>query len=201
MSQKVVPPLRIDKIVLASESPRRAELLKLAGIPFSVLPSGISEDEKVFDDPVEHVLELSRRKAQNVALKVAGGLILGADTIVVLEGSTIGKPQNRGEAADILSRLSGNEHRVFTGMTLLDTDKNKCVSDVVITSVRMRKMSTDEIRKYIDTREPMDKAGAYGIQGKGSVFIESVCGCYYNVMGLPISKLVLMLRKMGYEIW
>ena len=201
MSQKVVPPLRIDKIVLASESPRRAELLKLAGIPFIVVPSGISEDEDVFDNPVEHVLELSRRKAEMVAQKVAGSLVLGADTIVVLEGSIIGKPQNRGEAADILSRLSGNEHRVFTGITLLDTDKNECVSDVVITSVRMRKMSTGEIRKYIDTGEPMDKAGAYGIQGKGSVFIESVCGCYYNVMGLPISKLVLMLRKMGYEIW
>ncbi len=201
MSQKVVPPLRIDKIVLASDSLRRAELLKLAGIPFIVVPSGISEDEDVFDNPVEHVLELSRRKAEMVAQKVAGSLVLGADTIVVLEGSIIGKPQNRGEAADILSRLSGNEHRVFTGITLLDTDKNECVSDVVITSVRMRKMSTGEIRKYIDTGEPLDKAGAYGIQGKGSVFIESVCGCYYNVMGLPISKLVLMLRKMGYEIW
>lgn len=207
------------ELILASESPRRAMLLSQIGLPFRVVPSRISEDADVPSDPEQHVLVLSRRKAEDVAYRIEeAGLVLGADTIVVLDGEILGKPFAPEDAISMLSKLAGRTHQVFTGLTLVgerqgpvgEREDLKCgdtraarpaLSDVVSTRVRMRAASRAEIEWYVSTGEPMDKAGAYGIQGKGALFIERIEGCFYNVVGLPLLKLIMMLRTMGYDPW
>ena len=193
------------KIILASHSPRRAHLLKQIGIPFMVMGSDVSEDVDVPTDPEAHVLTLSRRKAQWAADRIREGVVLGVDTIVVVDGCILGKPDDAEEAARMLRRLSGRWHRVFSGMTLIEVDRDvnnlrignlrevRSTSDFSVTQVKMRTISEEEIAGYVATGEPLDKAGAYGIQGMGAVFVERIDGCFYNVVGLPISRLVQML--------
>ncbi len=193
------------KIILASHSPRRAHLLKQIGIPFMVMGSDVSEDVDVPTDPEAHVLTLSRRKAQWAADRIREGVVLGVDTIVVVDGCILGKPDDAEEAARMLRRLSGRWHRVFSGMTLIEVDRDvnnlrignlrevRSTSDFSVTQVKMRTISEEEIAGYVATGEPLDKAGAYGIQGMGAVFVERIEGCFYNVVGLPISRLVQML--------
>jgi septum formation protein len=193
------------KIILASHSPRRAHLLKQIGIPFTVMGSDVPEDVDAPTDPEAHVLTLSRRKAEWAAERIREGVVLGVDTIVVLDGSILGKPDGAEMAVRTLRRLSGRWHRVFSGMTLIKVDRGvnnhlagnlrevRSTSDFSVTQVKMRTISEEEIARYVATGEPLDKAGAYGIQGKGAVFVERIEGCFYNVVGLPISRFVQML--------
>lgn len=188
------------RLILASGSPRRAALLDLIGIPFQTILSDVQEDLGPLD-PAEHVLRISQEKALDVARKLKQGLVLGADTIVAIDGQILGKPRHTEEAACMLRRLAGQAHNVFTGLTLIDVSQNRRLSDFVVTLVKMRSFSQEEIDWYVATGEPMDKAGAYGIQGKGAVLIERIEGCFYNVVGLPLAKLVQMLYSMGYVYW
>ena len=184
-------------------------MLRQIGIPFTVMGSDVSEEVDVPADPEAHVLTLSRRKAEWVAGRIREGLVLGVDTIVVLDGCILGKPKDAAEAKLMLRRLSGRGHRVFSGMTLIEVERGTKdakdakqttasrftfrTSDFSVTKVRMREILGAEIAWYVGTGEPLDKAGAYGIQGKGAVFVESIEGCFYNVVGLPLSRLVEML--------
>lgn len=187
---------REDKLILASASPRRADLLDLAGIPFCRMVSGVSEDVDVPADPEDHVVELSRRKARDVAQRLSSGVVLGADTVVVLNGEILGKPAGKREAAGMLKKLSGRTHQVYTGLTLIDVAGNISVSHVERTEVTFRELTDEEIAEYVATGEPMDKAGAYGIQGKGALLVSGIDGCFYNVVGLPLAGLLGMLRRL-----
>jgi septum formation protein len=180
------------KFTLASRSPRRMELLKEANIDFEVKTPKINE-ENVSKNPKQHVLRLSRMKAESVLPEVEGGLVLGADTIVVLNGEILGKPKNQKEAKRMLEKLSNREHKVYTGLTLIDKEKKKTISDYECTEVKFNSLSSEGIDSYISTGEPTDKAGAYGIQGRGSRLVREIKGPLDNVIGLPMGKLEEML--------
>ena len=181
------------KLILASRSPRRAEILKKAKVEFEIkIPPNLKE-ESSSSDPAELVLSLSRIKATSVSHQVGKTIILGADTIVVLDGEIMGKPQNKEEAFFILKKLSDRMHRVYTGITLVNKYNGKMVSDYDLTEVKFNQLDDEKIRSYIDTGEPMDKAGAYGIQGMGGFLVESIRGNLDNVIGLPTEKLKEML--------
>jgi septum formation protein len=183
------------KLILASSSPRRADILGREGVEFEIKPPPNIKEESAASDPVEHVLLLSKEKAQSVSRQVEEGIILGADTIVVLDGEIMGKPQNKEEAFFILKKLSGNTHRVYTGITLLNKYNGKMISDYDCTEVKFNQLEDEKIVAYIETGEPMDKAGAYGIQGMGSFLVDSIQGNLDNVIGLPTDKLKEMLIK------
>lgn len=188
----------MKQIILASQSPRRKELLEQLGLEFIVCPSDVEEIVSSAD-PVEVVRELSRQKAQDIAARMEEKnpghdmVILGADTIVVYEGKILGKPVDRVDAERILQMLQGNTHSVYTGVTLIG--KGKSVTFAEETEVTMYPASREEITWYIDTGEPMDKAGAYGIQGLGARFIRMIHGDYNNVVGLPAGKIYQILRS------
>jgi septum formation protein len=184
-------------IVLASASPRRSELMGLAGIEFSVVPADINEAVLPGEDPAEHVMRLSREKADAVAATTAGRFFIGADTVVVLEGRIMGKPADEAEAFRMLSDLSGRDHEVITGFSVFD--KVSCIhlSRCVRTEVTFKELSEGEIRAYIASGCPMDKAGAYAIQGGAVHFIRSICGSYTNVIGLPMTELYETLCQLG----
>ncbi|MGB9812542.1 MAG: Maf family protein [Thermovenabulum sp.] len=190
-----------EKLVLASSSPRRIELLKQIGLTFEVVPADI--EEEIFKDltPKELVERLAKEKVLNASLKVKNSIVVGADTVVVLEDKILGKPKSKEEALNMLLLLSGKWHKVFSGIAVMDSDSKKLFSDVEETKVKFRRISTEEAMKYVETGEPMDKAGAYAIQGKGAVFIEKIEGCYYNVVGLPIYRLVKLLKKFNIYIF
>jgi len=183
-----------QKLILASASPRRASLLTQVGFEFEVKPSEVDEDNEVYTIPENHVLELSYKKAAKVAELVNEGLIIGADTIVVLEKDILGKPRNAGEARTMLARLSGNTHAVFTGLTILDKASGRIVTEYERTDVTFRSLSENEIGQYVATRSSLDKAGSYGIQDSGALFVSRVEGCFYNVMGFPLTKFYTTLR-------
>jgi len=183
------------KFVLGSSSPRRAELLRKAGIDFEVVvPENINEAQ-ISENPVSHVLELSRKKAESVAKKVDDSVILGADTIVVLNGTILGKPKDKEDAFRMLKKLSGKEHEVYTGISLVDKNRGKVLSGFQLTKVKFNRLKDEEIKDYIDTGEPLDKAGAYGIQGMGNFLVEKTEGDLDNVIGLPLRKLAELLKK------
>ncbi|CUS77599.1 septum formation protein [Candidatus Kryptonium thompsonii] len=189
--------LKINKtIVLASTSPRRQNLLKQLGLNFIVHPSGIEENLSQASSPEEYVLTLSRKKAIEVAKNYNDALIISADTIVVLDGEIINKPKDPDEARQMLKKLSGKTHKVYTGFTILDTKTSKIYSDFEVTDVKFRELEDDEIEQYIATGSPFDKAGAYGIQDDyGAVFVERINGCFYNVVGFPLTKFYLAMKK------
>ncbi len=181
------------RLILASSSPRRKEILEKENIEFEIIhPSDIVE-ETLTSDPVEHVLNLSRKKAESVSSETGPGLILGADTVVVLDGEILGKPTDPNDAFAILRKLSGKTHRVYTGLTLLNKYNGKTVLDYDCTEVEFNQLEDQKIIAYIDTGEPMDKAGAYGIQGMGSFLVDNIKGNLDNVIGLPTGKLREML--------
>jgi septum formation protein len=174
----------------------------MLGVPFTVVPSGASEALPDPVSPTDHVIEISRRKAHAVAPRYRQELVLGADTVVVLDDDIIEKPVDAEDAARMLGRLSGETHRVFTGLTLIDTGSGRCLSDVAVTEVSLRPLSDEDIRRYVQTGEPLDKAGAYAAQGRATVFIESVKGCFYNVVGLPLACFWdLVGRVLGRSPW
>lgn len=184
-------------IILASKSPRRQELLKRLVNDFQVVVSDFEEESVVFNgDSSEYVKKLSLEKAKAVAKKTSkNSLIIAADTIVVLNGDVLGKPKSEEQAFNMLSMLSGKIHTVYSGVTIMSNYTNEIYSEVVSTEVKFSNLTRAEIQNYITTKEPMDKAGAYGIQGLGAVFVEEIKGCYYNVVGLPLNKLRKMLMK------
>lgn len=183
-------------IILASGSPRRKELLTQMGLVFRVLCSDVDETVDQTLPPEEQVRLISRRKADAVA-KLAGpeDLIVAADTVVALEGSVMGKPHSREEAIEMLTCLSGKTHEVYTGFTLRQGER--VVTQVECTAVTFRDLTGEEIEAYVNTGEPMDKAGAYGIQGLGSMLVSGIRGDYFNVMGLPVCALGQALGEFG----
>ncbi len=177
-----------QKLILASQSPRRAQLLKQVGFEFEIVPSFIDESEIQDDDPAGTVKALSFAKAKSVAEKIDNGIVIGSDTIVVLGKDILGKPESETEAREMLRRLAGETHRVFTGFTLYEKPSHRHVSDYEVTNVHFRNLSDWEIDRYVSTKSPMDKAGAYGIQDQSAVFADRIEGCFYNVVGFPLSK-------------
>ena len=183
------------KIVLASKSPRRRELLSNLGLDFQVIESNVEEfsSEK---RPSRYVMDLSFNKAMLVAKKLnEEAIVIGADTVVVIEDKVLGKPKDRDEAYIMLKNLQGRVHTVYTGITIVRTKDFKCVSDFEETKVWIKKLEDEEIFNYIDTGECYDKAGAYAIQGFGALIVEKIEGDYFNVVGLPISKLFDILKR------
>ena len=183
------------KMILASGSPRRRELLEMLGMSFSVIPAKGEEAAHPELSAGELVKELSRAKAREVAAQYPDCLVIGADTVVAVDGEVLGKPKNEDDARRMLRLLSGREHEVFTGVTVICPGREVIRSER--TAVRFREMSDEEIGAYIATGEPMDKAGAYGIQGRASLYIEGIDGEYFNVMGLPVCALGNMLKEAG----
>ncbi len=186
-------------IILASQSPRRKELLERMGLHFSVKTAPHDETMDPKKEAQAEVRRVSALKAEAVRkLCTDGDLIIAADTVVVLQGKVMGKPASCEEAFQMLRALSGQEHQVITGLCV--SASNKCQSTSVTTSLRFRPLSEAEIRAYIATGEPMDKAGAYGIQGLAAMFVQELHGDYYNVMGLPVCTLAGMLREFGVKL-
>ncbi|MDZ7291308.1 MAG: Maf family protein [candidate division KSB1 bacterium] len=182
-------------IILASASPRRAEILRKLGLTFTVQPSAVEENNSTARTPAAHALDLARRKAWAVAANVNKGICIGADTIVVLGEEIIGKPASEDEACEMLRQLSGKTHRVFTGFAIIDRPSNREATGVEMTEVTFRELEEAEIRAYVHSGEAMDKAGAYGIQDASAVFAERINGCFYNVVGFPLTRFYLTLRS------
>ncbi|MBD3287999.1 septum formation protein Maf [candidate division KSB1 bacterium] len=180
-------------VVLASQSPRRIELLKKIIDQFEVQVSHVEETLDT-DDPVTFVREISRRKAAEIAALFDHGIIIGADSIVVSNSRILGKPRNRDEAIEMLTFLSDRTHQVYTGFTIIENPGGKIHTDIEVTDVVFRKLKPWEIERYIDVAQPFDKAGSYGIQDESAVFVEKIDGCFYNVMGLPLTKLYNSLK-------
>ena len=184
------------QIYLASKSPRRRKLLKQLGISFKSF--SVDLEEEVFDGehPIQTVRRLALHKSEAASIQVRNGIIITADTIVVLNKEIIGKPKNEKDAYKILLKLSGKTHTVFTGFVVKNLSNGKSILDYERTKVTFRKLTSKEIYDYIKTGSPMDKAGAYGIQDDfGAVFVEKIDGCYYNVVGLPLAKLYRSLME------
>lgn len=188
--------LHATKIILASGSPRRMQLLKQIGIVFEVEIPQSDESIIVGESPSELVMRLSKLKATEIANKLVTGIIIGSDTIVVLEGDVLGKPINKLDAISMLKRLSNKTHKVFTGYSIIDVVNKVTITNFNETEVKFRNLDENEIFQYVESGSPLDKAGSYGIQDDfGAVFIEYIIGDYYTVVGLPISKLYLDLKK------
>ena len=187
------------KLILASGSPRRAELLERMGLSFTVQPANTEEKLEPGLTPQQEVMNLSRQKAEAVAKTLTEeAVVLSADTVVVMDGEILGKPHSEENAIEMLEALSGRSHLVLTGVTVMSPRGTQCAC--VETEVHFRDLSPQEIRAYVATGEPMDKAGAYGIQGYAALFVERLVGDYYNVMGLPVCQTGLMLRQAGIEV-
>ena len=185
-------------VILASQSPRRRELLGLTGLDFTVRVADIDESMDPKAAPFDEVARVSRLKALAVS-QDPGDVVIAADTIVVCEGRALGKPRDEEDAFRILSLLSGRHHEVMTGMTVVKDDE--IITHTEVTKIHFRDLHPDEIRAYIASGEPMDKAGAYGIQGGAALFADEMVGDYYNVMGLPVCRLAMILRSLGLPIW
>lgn len=187
------------KLVLASASPRRRELLEQVGLVFEVIPSNVPEEPIHGETPEEHVVRLSVEKAREVARRYDNEerWIIGSDTIVLSDGKVLGKPQDDKEAARMLSMLSGRKHRVITGYCILNTLTGAEIKRSVETKVIFKKLKNEEIIGYVESGEPMDKAGAYAIQGLGSFMVEGIEGSYSNVVGLPVCQIVDDLEMAG----
>lgn len=182
------------RLVLASQSPRRAELLRQAGFRFEIHPTFVDEGLLTENDPVQHVASLAFLKARAIEEQYDQAVIIGADTVVVLDGSILGKPATVDEATAMLHRLSGRTHEVYTGFALLQKPGNRAVVEHERTIVHFAELQSDEIKAYVATGEAMDKAGGYGIQGRAALFIDRIEGCYFNVVGFPLHKFYITLR-------
>lgn len=195
----------MSKIILASASPRRKELLAKAGISFTVIPAA-GEEKRTSENPGEAVQQLARDKVEWVAQSLAeceeGTLVIGSDTIVVFENRILGKPKDRRDAAETLEKLQGNTHQVYTGVTVLERKADKWVEHTFFesTDVTFYPVSREEIQDYIATGEPMDKAGSYGIQGLFGIYVKGICGDYNNVVGLPVARLFHEMKKSGINL-
>lgn len=189
----------MKKIILASASPRRKELLEQIGVQFSV-EKAVGEEILTTDIPSEAVKELSGQKAREVAEKCDGDVIIGADTVVAVEGQILGKPKDTEDAVRMLTMLQGRTHEVVTGVTVILKKERMEISFAEVTTVCLFPMNETQIRRYVDTKEPMDKAGAYGIQGKFAAYVAWIKGDYNNVVGLPVGRLYQELLGVGVDL-
>jgi septum formation protein len=192
---RMKPPART--IILASSSPRRRELLRLLGLAFRVDRSEYEETMDLSMAPHRLARHLSREKARSVAAKYNDAIIIAADTFILFRGKLLGKPHTIQEARRMLGMLNGKRHSVITGFTVMDTLTGKRISKAVETKVHFRRLEADEIASYVRTGEPLDKAGAYAIQGLGALIVKKIEGDYFNVIGLPLSSLAEALKKFG----
>lgn len=189
-----------QRLILASGSPRRRELLQRIGLHFEVIPSGVSERVERPLEPSQLVQQLAYRKALAVANSLKCGLIIGADTVVVQDGEVLGKPADAEEAKRMLTRLQGRTHAVYSGVAVVDAATGKHRVAYNRTEVKMRALTSLEIDRYVATGEPLDKAGAYAIQGRGALLIEAICGDYFTVVGLPLFLLATLLSAFGVHL-
>ena len=188
------------KLILASASARRSDLLRMAGIPFEAFPADVDETPRRGEAPPALVKRLAAEKARAVAKGLReDSMVIAADTEVVLDGRVFGKPSTPHDAAEMLRTLSGKTHDVITGLALMRVPRGEMGVELEETRVTCASLSDEEIARYVASGEPMGKAGAYAIQGRAGVFITRIEGCYYNVMGLPLSRLYRMLREMGWS--
>jgi septum formation protein len=185
------------RIILASNSPRRRELLDAVGIEFEVIPADVDESMETGETVGDHVMRLASRKARAISSREPGAVVVGADTIVVVDNAVLGKPTDEADAARMLGLLSGTRHEVLTGIAVITPQSREAYAQVVRTAVEMRTLNPAEIAAYVATGEPMDKAGAYAIQGMASAFVMRVEGSYSNVVGLPTAELVGLLMTLG----
>lgn len=192
-----MPPSR--RVVLASRSPRRRELLTLLGLAHHVAPATIDESQRADESPLEHARRVAREKAAAVALRYPDEPVLAADTVVDLDGRSLGKPTSTDDAALMLRALSGRDHRVHTGVALVADRRTACLVDTA--TVWFRPLAEDAIRWYVATGEPMDKAGAYAVQGAGGVLVERVDGSPHTVIGLPLQRLPELFGRAGLDLW
>ena len=190
----------MQNIILASASPRRQELLSSVGIKFRVEASNVDEEPIIDESPQEHVLRLASAKAREVAGRVKQSdevWVLGADTIVIIDGELLGKPEGRVDALHMLKKLSGRTHKVSTGYSIFNPSRDEEIKRAVETTVKFKALTDDEITRYVASGEPMDKAGAYAIQGLGAFMVEEIKGSYSNVVGLPLCQVVNDLEEAG----
>lgn len=184
-------------VVLASQSPRRKELLEQAGIDFTIQPSVKEEIYDPADRPEKIVSSLALQKAEEVFLQHPEAVVIGSDTMVAVDGSMLGKPRDEEEAASMLRKLSGRTHQVHTGAAILSREGRTVFTETV--QVTFYPLTESEIKSYIQSKEPADKAGAYGIQGLGAVLVERIEGDYFSIVGLPVAKVVRALKKHGFQ--
>lgn len=183
--------------ILASASPRRQELLRSVGLKFKTIPAHINEIYLDGESPQQHVKRLASDKAMVIAKKYPKAMVLGADTIVVIDRLILGKPKNKTQARKMLQKLSGREHKVFTGFTIAHAGANIHSTKIIQSAVQFKTISPKEMDWYVACDEPYDKAGGYAVQGKGAYFIQSICGSYTNVIGLPLCEVLEELKYFG----
>lgn len=191
-------------LILASSSPRRRELIQLLGLPVTIRNNDVDETMEREITPVETVKELSTRKARAAFEQIKGsfenGVIVGSDTVVVYNGKILSKPENKDDAFRMLKLLQGNTHDVYSGIACIETVTGENVVNHSVTQVTMKPLTDEQIRSYIQTGEPMDKAGAYAVQGLGATFVEKINGDYFTVVGLPLALLSDMLKDFGIDV-
>ncbi|MDU1202282.1 MAG: Maf family protein [Clostridiales bacterium] len=183
------------KVILASASPRRKEILQNTKLNFDIQKSDIEEVILENESPEDMVVRLAYEKAFDVAKRNTDRLVIGADTIVALDNEVLGKPKDQNEAYQMIKRLSNKTHKVITGISLINLKENKIIKDYVVSFVTFKDLSEDSIKDYINTNESLDKAGAYGIQGYGALLVKNIQGDYFNIVGLPISRLSDLLKN------
>ncbi|MBI4840470.1 MAG: septum formation inhibitor Maf [candidate division NC10 bacterium] len=197
--------MKPPEIILASASPRRAALLRQIGLPFRVQSSALDEDQAspltAGESPEARACRLARAKAEEVAARLGRGLVIGADTIVTCDGIIFGKPRDADEARETLLRLTARTHQVITGVAVVEAATGHAEVAAAVTAVRMRAFSPAEAAAYVATGEPLDKAGAYAIQGRGALLVEGIEGDYCNVVGLPLATLAMLLGRFGVNVW
>jgi septum formation protein len=186
-------------IILASNSPRRKELLLQIGLDFSVDPADVDERVLPGESPEGYAVRVALDKARVAAARAGTGIVIAADTIVVLDDEVLGKPADAGDAERMLMKLSGKAHFVITGLAVMDAATGNALTRSSITRVWFRSLASHEIISYVATGEPLDKAGAYGIQGRGALLVDKIDGCYFNVVGLPLSLLGELLHAFGVD--
>lgn len=189
------------RVILASVSPRRKGLLQQIGIDFEVVPSDFKEDMTLKLPPPKLAMYLAYGKAKDVAKRLKEGIIIGADTFFVFNGKLIGKPKNKEDAIKTLKKISGKTLKVYSGIAIIDKYSGKIVKDYELTKIQFRKLAEQEIKAYVNTKEPLDKAASIAIQGLGAIFIKKVNGCYSNIVGLPLHCLFKNLKKIGINIF
>ncbi len=196
-----MPEIKFPRLILASASPRRSDLLSQIGLTFEIFPSGIEEPNlQQHLSPEETTQHLASLKAKDVAKRFTEGVIIGADTLVSIDDVLLGKPQNNEHAQKMLTRLSNRSHYVVTGVCLYNVADNRELTWSEKTIVFFRDLSSTEIVGYINSGEPADKAGAYGIQGRGAAFVNRIEGCYFNVVGLPLASLIEKLMEFSADV-
>jgi septum formation protein len=191
---------REKNIVLASNSPRRKDLLRMIGADFKVDPADVDERILPGESPKDYVIRVALDKARVASRRAGAGIVIAADTIVVLNGEILGKPFDAVDAERMLTMLAGKMHQVMTGLAVVEADTRKTLTRISVTRVWFRNLMRDEIESYVATGEPLDKAGAYGIQKRGALLVSRIEGCYFNVVGLPLSLLGEMLADFGMNL-